>query len=138
MQAAIRAAAQELARGLSTGLVVWAGSASPTCICTPAAFSCPEFPRLLDCFCHGSSRTCPTAVESTLTYGTVFVAWAVGILVGLALAAAGQWKRTVIGTPVPVATLTLEEEAAIQVAEVRRRSNGGGTVFHREVQRRGA
>ncbi len=62
-------------------------------------------------------------MESPLTYGTIFVAFAVGILVGLALAAAAQWKSTVIGTPVPGATLTLEEEAAIQVAEVRRRSN---------------
>ncbi len=77
-------------------------------------------------------------MESPLSYSTVFVAFAVGIFVGLALAAVAQWRSTVVGTPVPEATLTLEEEAAIQVAEVRRRSHGGGAVHHREVQRRGA
>ena len=56
MQAALRAGGQELARGVSTGLIVWASSAPPSCVC-----SCPEVPRAPDCICQGERRRAPVA-----------------------------------------------------------------------------
>jgi hypothetical protein len=56
MQAALRVAAGEVARGLSTGLIVWAGGGQcPACTCAPT-LTCPELPRAADCVCHGGHR----------------------------------------------------------------------------------
>ena len=47
MQAASRAALQELAKRLSTGIVLWSGCPTPSCTCTLEACRCP------DCICTG-------------------------------------------------------------------------------------
>lgn len=52
MQAVVRSAVGELARGLSTGLVVLAGSNCPSCSCDPSLVCAP----CPDCACYGSER----------------------------------------------------------------------------------
>ena len=44
MQAVVRQAIGEFTRGLSTGLVVWAGSRCPDCHCPAVTLSCPAIP----------------------------------------------------------------------------------------------
>ena len=52
MQVVVRSAVGELARGLSTGLVVLAGNNCPSCSCDPSLVCAP----CPDCACYGSER----------------------------------------------------------------------------------
>ena len=73
MQAALRAGAAELARGLSTGIIVWSGSASfPDCTCAPQ-LSCP------------ASWTSTAPAER----GSVLAAWSWALALGLIVFLAG-------------------------------------------------
>ncbi len=75
MQAAARAAIQEIARGVSTGLVVLAGTQTPQCTCI-----CPACP---DCNCLGSQRVYPAAPTCTANGVSVLVGFVLGLIVGL-------------------------------------------------------
>eukprot|EP00972_Heterocapsa_arctica_P011934 1748014-Heterocapsa_arctica.AAC.1 len=52
MQTALRAALGELAHGLSTGLIIFAGSKCPECGCLPS-LHCLEAVRCPECHSHG-------------------------------------------------------------------------------------
>ncbi len=131
MQAAIRAAAQEVARGVSTGVVVWAGSRPNSCSCT-----CPESPA---CNCYYGQREVGSAGWSSSALGAAFCGGAaLGALAVIIFLRAVS--RTVVGLPYipPVAEGesspkrgSLEEEAAEELRELRRRRNGLRNVSDR-------
>ena len=80
MQAALRFAAGEIARGISTGVVVYSGSRCPDCQCSPH-FSCP------DCICSLGDRGVACSGYSAIT--VVFFSFAlltVGAFFGWGLA----------------------------------------------------
>ena len=123
MQAALRAAGQELARGLSTGLVVWAGSSTPSCTC-----SCPELPRLPDCICGGSTERlwqAPCPAWSWVSVFAVLAAFCFGVAIG------GYLRQVVprqsLEEEAPSATLA--DEAAAQVRELQRRRGDGARAL---------
>eukprot|EP00974_Lingulodinium_polyedra_P134080 11228057-Lingulodinium_polyedra.AAC.1 len=69
MQAALRAAVQELSRSAVTSLLVWAsGTCCPDC---RPEFSCPSYPRLPDCICQGGERVIPVGGPSWKFLGFV-------------------------------------------------------------------
>ena len=88
MQAALRNALAEVARGASTGFVVLAGARCPACpACTPH-LHCPGSPTCPDCVCTVGERG-PWRPACTEGYGSfalvaVFVA---GFLAGLCVLA---------------------------------------------------
>ena len=94
MQGAVRAALGELARGASTGVILWSGSSCPACQCSPQ-LSCPEQHRCADCVCSSGERVVRSEVG--------WQHWAFGgllcvlcLLVGLLL---GAWGAAVqLGT----------------------------------------
>ena len=88
MQAVLRAAGGEIARGLSAALVVKAGSQCPACDCRPQ-FVCP------DCICRGLDRgyePC-TGLPASWALLAAFVALLVGVILGLGLSQVGQHKK---------------------------------------------
>ncbi len=131
MQAAIRAAAQEVARGVSTGVVVWAGSRPHSCSCT-----CPESPA---CNCYYGQREVGSAGWSSLALGAAFCGGvALGALAVIVVLRAVS--STVVGLPYtpPLAAGesspkfgSIEEEAAEEFRELRRRRNGLRNVSDR-------
>ncbi len=122
MQAAIRAAAQEVARGVSTGVVVWAGSRPNSCSCT-----CPESPA---CNCYYGERAASSLGWSTSALGAAFSG---GVVLGAVVVILVLRAATVVGRPYipPLAGgesspkfVSIEEEAAEELRELRRRRNG--------------
>ncbi len=87
MQALARQAVAEIAHGLSTGLVVWAGSApcAPTLVCA----SCPD----CQCSCQDGARVQPAAVASGCGFAIIWLVVALGC--GLCMGfAAGRFSST--------------------------------------------
>ncbi len=132
MQAALRAGVGEIVRGLGTGLIVWAGYAQPSCTCVCA--ECPAFPRLPDCVCNGSSRSCDCekGALNFLYYAVV------GLILGLCIGyVAGRGGLSILQAASLVAEdldhAPLSEEAARQLAEIRRRQNGSRQLLDRQV-----
>ena len=118
---AVKAGAGELARGVSTGLVVWASSQTcPSCTCSCPGLHCP------DCICRGGDRVAAPACPQPpweLIIAFFFAAFFVGVLAGLRI-------RIVKGTPVPQsqsfriqdsAVEDIRTEAAQQIAHLRQR-----------------
>ena len=90
MQAVLRQAVGELARGFSTGLAIWAGSHCPPCAPT---LQCAEAPRLPDCHCYGGSTPPPALAPSGGSFQ--LVGWLVAaFLLGWAARAAEPCCRT--------------------------------------------
>eukprot|EP00969_Alexandrium_andersonii_P213322 9419761-Alexandrium_andersonii.AAC.1 len=67
MQAAARHALGELAHGVSTGLVVWAGARCPACPACAPVLNCGEPARCPDCVC--SAERCPRPAVEPSTGG---------------------------------------------------------------------
>ena len=84
MQAALRSALAELARGLSTGAVVLAGS--PRCPACQPTLSCEAPPRCPDCVCYagerGSLTEPPGSVSVFLLTLVVILVFVSGGLIG--------------------------------------------------------
>ena len=85
MQTLARQAIAELAKGVSTGLVVWAGTApcTPTLVCSSCAL-CPD----CHCSCHDGVRA-PRLADADcggFSLGWLVAALACGVALGLALA----------------------------------------------------
>ena len=106
MQGIARAVAPELARGVSTAIALRANKEfCAPCHCSPT-FKCPEFPRLPDCNCLGSSRQCPSdTADGAALFWPCLVALLIGIIFGLAISAAAFWwlkgrETYIVGTPV--------------------------------------
>ena len=70
MQAALRAGLQEVARGVSTGLVVWAGVGKPTCYCT-----CEAPPKAPDCLCGGAQTSFIDFIKEGAVLSIVLLFW---------------------------------------------------------------
>ena len=104
MLAFCKGALSELARGISTAIVVRSAVITPECHC-----SCPEFPRLPDCICAGETRRCPDtpcpAVDFTAYVTICVLVFVVGVFVG-------RWKSefVVVGRPLPPSAATEPEE----------------------------
>ena len=86
MQTLARQAIAELAKGVSTGLVVWAGAApcTPTLVCSSCAL-CPD----CHCSCHDGVRA-PRLADADcggFSLGWLVAALAGGVVIGLVLAA---------------------------------------------------
>jgi hypothetical protein len=90
MQALARVAASEIARGVSTGVAVWA--ARTDCVCAPV-LSCPLCP---DCHCVGGLSRASDSPTCTVWVLTVIIALFVGF-------AAGRFVTPVIVGTTPVA-----------------------------------
>ncbi len=125
MQAVVRGAITEAARGFSTGLVVWASNTPAVCNC-----ACPEQPRCPDCICQGSERVCrqDTAAAEPGWWLAVAAAAFAGFLAGYVF----RGLVTVVGRPVPREDLFdqlepqgLDREAAAQLSALRSRRHGG-------------
>jgi len=126
MQAALRTAVQELGRGLSTGIVVWSGCRPGSCVCHSC--ECPA------CNCYFGTRD----REAVDGWGNAAVgaAFLLGLVVGAGLVIwiARSSPREVVGRPYePLAApgdscspavLSLGEEAAAEIREIRRRRHG--------------
>ena len=86
MQTLARQAIAELAKGVSTGLVVWAGAApcTPTLVCSSCAL-CPD----CHCSCHDGVRASRPADADCggFALGWLVAALACGVVIGLVLAA---------------------------------------------------
>ena len=85
MQTLARQAIAELAKGVSTGLVVWAGTApcTPTLVCGSCAI-CPD----CHCSCHDGVRA-PRLADADcggFSLGWLVAALAGGVVIGLVLA----------------------------------------------------
>ena len=96
MQAALRAAGGELARGLSTALVVRAGCSCPACECSPI-LTCPSLT------CRGAL---PASLEGPcegVQAIVVFFVGLVGLLCGVILGGVVARSWTVVGVPVATA-----------------------------------
>ena len=74
MQAALRAGLQELARGVSTGVVVWAGVGKPTCYCT-----CEAPPKPPDCLCGSAQTSFIDFIKEGAVLSIVLVFWSVSL-----------------------------------------------------------
>ena len=127
MQAALRAGLGEVARGVSTGIVTWAGRAdcNPVLQCAPCA----------ECSC-GSIKNVNGFGPTTLG-AAVLLAILLGYLFGWYRAL----KNIVPGSPVvdfdrerEQRSLTVQEEARAQVALIRRNGVGGGNRGAGQVQ----
>ncbi len=110
MQAALRGAAAELAKGVSTGLVCWGGRTScPACLCEPH-LTCGEI-RCPDCVCGSGVRLAAAAAAPcgsrwlTFLNGFVVGALVVSALVICAAAYANGYggQAAARGSPAPVA-----------------------------------
>ena len=138
MLALARSAAAEIGRGLSTALIVRAGSRECPA-CPDCHLVCPEPARIPDCVCQAGERqpdpTCPL-LPSYSSWCLVFL---VGVLVGLV----AQWRlsqRTVVeGRPVVPVPPRIESpesidreaiaiEARSQIAAVKARARNGPTA----------
>ena len=138
MLALARAAAAELGRGLSTALIVRAGSQS-CARCPDCNLVCPEPARIPDCVCQAGARqpdpSCP-ALPGLSNWICIFLC---GVLVGIAV----HWKLSresvVEGKPVafpglPIATQenidreTIATEARLQIAAVKARARHGSAT----------
>ncbi len=125
MQAVVRGAITEAARGFSTGLVVWASHSPAVCNC-----ACPEQPRCPDCICQGSERVCrqdPAAAESGW-----WLAVGAAVIVGFFGGYLFRGLSTVVGRPVPredsadqLEPQDLDREAAAQLSALKSRRHGG-------------
>jgi hypothetical protein len=71
MQAAARAAVVELARGLSTGIVVLAGSSCPPCACAPSLVCA----ACADCACYGGERVAFGPEPLITCTGVIALVW---------------------------------------------------------------
>ncbi len=86
MQAALRAGAGEVARGFSTGFVVWAGTGQcPSCA---PVLNCAEVARCPDCVCGQGGRV----------YAEPTPVWSIGwlLLLGGACLAIGYLSATMV------------------------------------------
>ncbi len=128
MQAAIRSALQEAARGMSTAVVVWAGQQPNHCSC-----SCPKQPRCPDCLCQGSTRVCERNSVEDYSLVAVCLALAVGVLAGLAASriSSHTWGGAPRATGDSRLALALSDEAAEQVRLLKQRRHGAGHVLDR-------
>ena len=95
MQDALRSALAELARGLSTGAVVLAGS--PRCPACQPTLSCEAPPRCPDCVCYagerGSLASPPSAISVFLLSLVIVLVFVSGGLIGYIY---GRRHRTII------------------------------------------
>ena len=108
MQAALKAGAGEVARGLSTGVIVWAGSGQ--CPACAPVLHCGEVPRCPDCVCGHSGRI---YADPLVVWTTAWLLFLCGcsLLAGVVLAAAAVSvpfgkkevsKKNVVKAPVVV------------------------------------
>ena len=137
MLALARSAATELGRGLSTALVVRAGSQScPKC--PDCTLVCPEPARIPDCICQAGERQpdpgCPLP-PSAFSWLCVFL---IGIVLGFFAHWRLSWRAYVEGKPVCIPAPNLAEgecidreiiaaEARSQLAAVKARARHGVT-----------
>ncbi len=86
MQAALRAGAGEVARGFSTGFIVWSGSGQ--CPACAPVLNCAEVARCPDCVCGQGGRV----------YAEPLLVWSYGwlLLLGGACLAAGYLTATLV------------------------------------------
>ena len=84
MQAALRSALAEFARGASTGLVVLAGSKCAACPPCSPVLTCGTYPACPDCVCGDGVRANRNDACG-FSFGVVTVALAGGIIVGVVL-----------------------------------------------------
>ena len=112
MQAALRAAFQEISRSAATSLLVWAAGRCPDC---KPALHCPTIP---DCVCQGGGRARdrPGPQWSWLALGG-FLLLVLGFLVG----------RLCRSSDTELSTTGLRDLARLQALEYRHRrlTNGG-------------
>ena len=117
MQSVLGRAISDLARGFSTGLIVWSGCQCPDHNCSPQ-LHCP------DCICSAGDRV-PVNVEPRQVAHIIIT-----VLVGLVCFLGGilyqQHVRNGIERRKPV-TLNLADEAKAQLAQLRRRNNGSSS-----------
>ena len=113
MQAAARAAIQELARGLSTATIVLAGTQTPQCTCI-----CPGCP---DCNCLGTHRACPQPPSPSAFSGfSLTIGFVLGVVVALFLSAATKPPRELQRSPFGARPRTEVLEEELDVASVAR------------------
>ncbi len=97
MQAALKAALGEIARGISTGLVVLAGSPS----CPAVSCTCPICP---DCICHGGVAERSRRDDGGDTQGGSLAACAAVLLVGVLAGVVGLLVWLNVAKTVPRAS----------------------------------
>ena len=144
MQAALRSALQEAARGLSTAIVVWAGQQPNHCSC-----SCPEQPRCPDCICQGGARVVERGPDEGYPLSAVLLAWLLGAIAGAAalrISTLPCWAtprpepaRRSLARPEPArGEVSLEDEAADQRRLLKQRRHESGRLSSGEVRLAGS
>ena len=130
MQAALRAGLQEVARGVSTGLVVWAGVGKPTCYCT-----CEAPPKPPGCLCGGAQTSFIEFIKEGAVLSIVLLFWTISLLFsfwlgrssaawGFSLAVPSVVPAAPPNTLVPVVDEALRTLARSQAAKARARAGG--------------
>jgi hypothetical protein len=135
MQAALRSALQEAARGVSTAIVVWAGQQPNHCSC-----SCPEQPRCPDCICQGGARVAERAADEGYSLSAVILAWLLGAIAGAAalrFSTLPCWATPARHEPSSVG-VSLEDEAAEQRRQLKQRRHESGRLCAGEVRPAGS
>ncbi len=116
MQAAARAAIQEVARGLSTAAIVLAGTQTPQCTCI-----CPSCP---DCNCLGTHRACPVAPSPSVFSGfSVAIGFILGVVVALFVSAVTKPPRELRRPPLGAGPRVEVLEEELDVASVARQQS---------------
>ena len=129
MQAALRAGLQEIARGISTGVVVWAGVGTPACYCI-----CEAPPKAPDCLCGGAQTSFIDFIKEGAVLSIVLFFWACSLVFSCWLGrCSASWRfrvdepTSVVSAGVPLDAEELQALAKRQTAKARARAvaNGG-------------
>jgi hypothetical protein len=116
MQSVVRGAIADLARGISTGVIVWTGCRCPDHLCSPQ-LHCP------DCICSAGERL-PAPLEQRNAADYIIT-----VLVGLVCFLAGvlYQQHCRHGSERRKSSPNLADEARSQLAQLRRKNHGSSS-----------